>query len=447
LPTRLIDISQYDQSGTVKLIDAEVHDTGYAALSHCWGTSKSFTTTTKTLDQRKYEINVSDLPKTFQDAILFTNLLHLQYLWIDSICIIQDDTNDWEEQSAQMSQIYSNSYITIAASRSADDEGGFLGTRHECFPVNVDFSLGNGTVFIAPVCLEFGKTDIGSLNDMPLSSRAWTLQERYLSRRTIHFSQDQAYWECGNHIMPERGLGAERACSVGSLLQGIVDEALTGAMKSPTDPPWIGAWSTLVTAYSKRKLSVAADKLPALAGLARHIAEHTGDRYCAGVWWSGIAYGLCWAGNWMGSEDSSRYEPERFRGPSWSWASIDVPIEMIRIDPDATLCAEFLSCELDIPGKNPYGTVKSGRLTVQAPLVEVHPEQRNVGWPWWDRVPSYPCFALILWASSTSYAAILVRPTNRIDGEYWKVGCTEPYEQNDARILYSNDDIRIITLV
>jgi hypothetical protein len=120
---------------------------------------------------------------------------------------------------------------------------------------------------------------------------------------------------------------------------------------------------------------------------------------------------------------------------------------MIRIDPDATLCAEFLSCELDIPGKNPYGTVKSGRLTVQAPLVEVHPEQRNVGWPWWDRVPSYPCFALILWASSTSYAAILVRPTNRIDGEYWKVGCTEPYEQKDARILYSNDDIRIITLV
>jgi hypothetical protein len=209
----------------------------------------------------------------------------------------------------------------------------------------------------------------------------------------------------------------------------------------------MGSWSTLVSRYSNRKLTIARDRLPALAGLARQIAEQTGDRYCAGIWWSGIGYGLCWAASWKEPEDSSRYEPERFRGPSWSWASVDVPIEIMKLNEGATLCAEFLSCELEIPGQNPYGIVKGGRLKVKAPLIEIHPEVNNVGWPWFDRGAAYPCFALILWDTSSSYAAVLVKPTLRMDDEYWKVGCAQPLPRQDDRILYSEDDIRTIILV
>lgn len=447
LPTRLIDISQYNQSEAVKLIESEGLNGQYVALSHCWGTSKSFTTTTKTLDQRKRGMMVQDLPKTFQDAIRVTDLLHVQYLWIDSICIIQDDPNDWEEQSGQMSQVYSNSYITIAAARSADDLEGFLGMRSDYLQVNVDFSLGSSKIFVLPV-LHGGpsQTDIGKLNDMPLNTRAWTLQERYLSRRLLHFSRDQTYWECILGITSERGVGGERASSVDALLRGLLENNNDGASLSPTNPPWIGSWSTLVSRYSRRNLTIARDRLPALAGLARQIAEHTGDRYCAGLWWSSIGYDLCWAASFEEPQVSSRYEPERFLGPSWSWASVNVPITFLTVNERATLCAKFLSCELEISGQNPYGVVKGGRLKVKAPLVEIYPDVKNVGWPWWDRGVAYPCFALILW-DTPSYTAVLVKPTLRMDGEYWKVGCASPLPQQGDRIPYSEDDIRTITLV
>jgi hypothetical protein len=442
MPTRIIDIGQYDESGVVKLIESSGRNGQYAALSHCWGTSKSFTTTTKTLDQRKREICVEDLPKTFQDAIRVTNLLQLQYLWIDSICIIQDDTNDWEEQSSHMSAVYSNSYITIAATRAADDGEGFLGMRSKYLQVHVDFSHDSGTIFVLPIQHSlYSDLETSRLNEMPLNTRAWTLQERYLSRRLLHFGQDQMYWECCCTMTGERGVSGVRASSVDGLLEGLMDKDY-GVCLSSTTPPWIGSWLSLAESYSRRKLSIARDRFPALAGLARHVADRTGDRYCAGLWQGSFGYGLCWVSYFKGPEDSSKYDPERFLGPSWSWASTNVPVAYFSVSDGATLCAEFLSCELEIASQNPYGLVKGGRLKVKAPLVEIHPADRYSGPPFWDRGIAYPCFALILW-DTPSTTAVVVKPTFRVDGEYWKVGLIPRRD----RIPYSKDNIKLVTLV
>jgi hypothetical protein len=390
---------------------------------------------------------VQSLPKTFRDAIEITNLLYLKYLWIDSICIIQDDPDDWEKESSQMARVYSNSYVTIAAARSTDDIEGFLGARTDYLEVNVDFSLGNSSVFVLPIEHDiYSELDTGSFNEMPLHTRAWALQERYLPKRVIHFGRHQTYWECNSIVVGEwEGCGEPRASSIDGLLEGLIDE-WSRPYTSTSTPPWIEPWSTLVERYSNRKLTIASDRLPALAGLARQIADHTGDRYCAGLWQSSFGYGLCWA-CWGPAKtlfkDPSRYEPEKYQGPTWSWASTNGSVRYFSVIEEATLCAEFLSCELEIPGQNPYGVVKSGRLKVKAPLIEIHPVAGRGGFPFWDHGTTYPCFALIFWDTPSYYIAIAVKPTLREDGEYWKVGLIP---QGDG-MPYSEEDVQTITLV
>lgn len=70
-----------------------------------------------------------ELPKTFQEAIALTRKLGVRYLWIDSLCIIQDDHHGWEVESAKMATIYSLSYLTIAATHAADSQQGCFSTR------------------------------------------------------------------------------------------------------------------------------------------------------------------------------------------------------------------------------------------------------------------------------------------------------------------------------
>jgi hypothetical protein len=93
-------------------------------LSHCWGLSHRITATSATLDRLKKEISLDELPKTFQDAIIIAERLSVQYLWIDPLCIIQDDPLDWRAESSKMADVYTQSYLTISASTSTDDSTG-----------------------------------------------------------------------------------------------------------------------------------------------------------------------------------------------------------------------------------------------------------------------------------------------------------------------------------
>jgi hypothetical protein len=127
LPTRLIDVRMVDSQGSVSLALSEyLPNAPYAALSHCWGRKQPLRLTTASLDRFKNTIPWSSLPETFQDAITVTRHLNLQYLWIDSLCIIQDSRTDWEIESARMASVYRGSYVTILASSSAGSEESFL---------------------------------------------------------------------------------------------------------------------------------------------------------------------------------------------------------------------------------------------------------------------------------------------------------------------------------
>ncbi|KAK4189127.1 heterokaryon incompatibility protein-domain-containing protein [Podospora australis] len=125
LPARVIDV----RPTTVKLHEpSEDERAPYLCLSHCWGDIRpACRTTSATLKANLQAISPDDLPATFRDAISVTRQLGFDYLWIDSICIIQDSEADWRHQSAEMINIYENAHLTLCASGAVDDEGGLFG--------------------------------------------------------------------------------------------------------------------------------------------------------------------------------------------------------------------------------------------------------------------------------------------------------------------------------
>lgn len=132
--SRILDVGSVCDAPYVNLClsDELEHDIRYATLSHCWGgiTSEIPSLTTRTYKDFLQRIIIMNLPQTFQDAIKLSRCLDIRYLWIDSLCIIQDSCEDWLDQSAVMGDIYRGSYLNIAATKSTDPHGGLFTTRN-----------------------------------------------------------------------------------------------------------------------------------------------------------------------------------------------------------------------------------------------------------------------------------------------------------------------------
>jgi hypothetical protein len=114
LPTRVIDISD---PGSIRLVETNLSMGKYVCLSHCWGGYQPLRTTQETLQSHLKAIPWAGFPKTYQDAIVFTRFLGVKYLWIDSLCIIQDDLDDWARESASIPK--SNSQKATSSSSTS----------------------------------------------------------------------------------------------------------------------------------------------------------------------------------------------------------------------------------------------------------------------------------------------------------------------------------------
>ncbi|KAI1739587.1 hypothetical protein F4680DRAFT_459176 [Xylaria scruposa] len=191
LPTRLVELGN-----PLRLVKSEyMKISSYVALSHCWGTTKTLCTTSENITQFMESIDFTSLPKTFRDAIQVTRGIGIKYLWIDSLCIIQDDDDDWEHESTQMEKVFSFAYCTIGVSSSKSSVEGFLHKRCPRSCIQLE-TAENGTLYVCRNIDNFHRdVDLGELN-----SRGWVLQERALSRRSIFYTTTQVYWECGAGI-------------------------------------------------------------------------------------------------------------------------------------------------------------------------------------------------------------------------------------------------------
>jgi hypothetical protein len=207
LPTRVIDVGE-DKIGPdiVRLISTDMRQgMHYVALSHCWGKLMkdqipSWCTTSSNEKDRAQGFPVEQLPLTFQDAIRVTRELGQRYLWIDSLCIIQGRDGDWETEAKKMETVFRNAYCTIAATSAEDSTKGFLNRPEES---NLQYvtvpKSSHGKVYVCTSIDDFP----GDVEEGVLNKRAWVLQERALSSRTIHFTNRQTYWECGGGVRCE----------------------------------------------------------------------------------------------------------------------------------------------------------------------------------------------------------------------------------------------------
>lgn len=362
LPSRVLDLQGQQK---VRLVNGAGQQEQYVALSHCWGRSPVFTTTKSTLTARKAGFYIDELPQTFRDAIVLTRKLGIRYLWIDSLCIIQDDLSDWEKEAAHMADVYTDAYVTISASSAPSDGDGFLQKRPSPY-VPLALTRPNGEITMVQLLPEinFPKLPVWSTSDKePLNSRAWTFQERYLSRRKLTFSKEELGFECQTLRMEEGSrftTDAVQAFKVNKLLE----------MNDELPNRTYFQWRDAVSQYSQRALTKGTDKLPALAGLADVVAKRKKGRYCAGIWEDDMPFGL-W---WTASDHCSR--PKEWRAPSWSWASLTGPVKH-DLFAGIAVCAvklegvHFQDIHVRAPEQNPYGAVTEAWIKLAAPILPV----------------------------------------------------------------------------
>lgn len=382
VPTRLVDVGS-PNSPEVRLrhtVGLDLKDPRYLALSHCWGLTipPSATTTSATLPERLRSIPLANLTRTFLDCITIARKLDIQYIWIDSLCILQDSRSDWEQEAAQMASVYSNAYCTISASGSSDGNGGCHVDENSRAYGPVTLSWDNMDQKIRTFSL-FGESILNVLINDPLTQRAWTLQERELSPRVLHYSHDAVRWECrslkASSTFPWEDSsafnGALRAFDVGQIA-GVTAHQLDLEQREKNET----AWFDTVFKYSGRALTKHSDRLPAISGIARAVQIVTDDTYLAGLWRSNLLHCLLWTSAWYDSKGLiSHTRPESFLAPSWSWASVagQVKYETWIFDalhpaPDTRLLPTILEASTTPVGFDAFGQCKGGAIRLKGRL-------------------------------------------------------------------------------
>ncbi|KAL8708544.1 MAG: hypothetical protein Q9220_006597 [cf. Caloplaca sp. 1 TL-2023] len=324
LPKRLLQLRTNTDSlpdriwliNTEDLKQQEEH-VEYVALSYCWGGIATVRSLENNLVHREsHGLRVIDLPAVVRDAITVTLKLGFKFLWVDALCICQDDQEEWEQEAAAMADIYGGSVFTISALSSPDANTSFLRRRNlsiepigsiKCSMSDRDDPL---KLFIRECPQEVTK----ELKCGRLSVRAWPLQERILAPGVLHYGRDQVFWECDElNLQSETG---EQGSGYG------------GEVMRFNTRDYRRLWTHLVRDFNRRDLSVFSDRLHAISGLAtrlRQIGAMSG-RYVAGLWESDLDVLLLWdsaRSQIIGATYSNLPAQKNHQIATWSWAHID----------------------------------------------------------------------------------------------------------------------------
>ncbi|OHE93332.1 heterokaryon incompatibility protein [Colletotrichum orchidophilum] len=329
MPTRVIAVGKDVEKPRLKVTNGLREP--YIALSYCWGPGKdTFTLTHKTKDELLDGVMEGKLTKTHQESIRFARSLGVEYLWIDALCIIQGDADDWAFESQRMAHVYGNAALTIIAGRSDDARHGFLTNRLSQNVPPCALPLGPNTKDTVGICLP-RSTVIG-----PVSTRGWCFQEEKLSTRAIIFGKEQMIYQCREEKNWEDGQVDFQDLEPTFLTPGFS----TGAPHSAADKETtLKMWYEYVDMFTMRALSNPHDIFAAIASIAKLAQDVLKSRYLAGIWEEDLVRGLLWKPrnqvHAFFNDSVTRPKPTPFapapviRAPSWSWASVEGPLRRV----------------------------------------------------------------------------------------------------------------------
>ncbi|KAL7806663.1 heterokaryon incompatibility domain-containing protein [Trichoderma aethiopicum] len=398
LPGRILDIGSADDDLIrLKAFEDDSEMPKYACLSHCWGTSRPLSTTIANLEIHKQGMSWNILPRLFQDTVTVMRRLGISLLWIDSLCIIQDDKDDWRREAAKMGSVYQNAYIVISASKSADSEESLFGGVDEQLKPSVISvpSLGQG----AALCFRKSFTHSpGYMDDrlvksssLPTFNRGWIFQERLLSSRIVHFGPEELSWEClqtsacqcSPPAVVDSGGGAADVYAP-SAQRIFMPKAIFnhGYWQKLTEAQLIKVWHMMVEDYTKLQLSFESDIFPAISGIAKEFQRSSHSGYVAGLWTRSMLYDLSWhkeiMSHGMAEQDEWSRRPQAWRAPTWSWAAVLGPVKFLDMGTglDSLCKVEEVKCFPYLT--DPTGELSGGNLLLRGHSISTSIDYRSL---------------------------------------------------------------------
>ncbi|KAM0143928.1 hypothetical protein ACHAP3_001194 [Botrytis cinerea] len=349
----------------------------YFTLSHCWGGQIETILTTSNLQSLQKEIKMTSLPANFRDAILITRALGFQFLWIDSLCIVQDSKYDWGIESKKMGETYRNSALTIGAAAAHKASDGMLHSQSKLsrdMKPKLKLSKDSGPDDVVEIASSIQRPEnLAELLEYgPLQYRAWALQERILSPRILWYGRRQIYWQCLCGYQSANGMPLGKLFfSRKSYLCPTITQKMIFNQNHNDGPTRFSEeellkindeYQSMVADYCTRILSYTNDKLPALSGIVALLHKEVGGHYLAGIWSKNFRENLLWQ-----IIASKAPHSKQYRAPSWSWAVTDENVlfytnssSLVSTPHDPILSSHHI----ELSSKNPYGSVKYAHIIV-----------------------------------------------------------------------------------
>ncbi|KAF4785035.1 hypothetical protein HER10_EVM0001993 [Colletotrichum scovillei] len=334
MPTRVLDLGPFDGHGECPQettdSDIRLHETQgtcdrYICLSYCWGGTIDIRLTKHRYQSYMHRITWSSLPEGYRDAIRLTRKLGIRYIWIDSLCIVQDDKDDWRAEAAHMASVFQGAHVTILGTKSSNPHQSYFTRSESKYKAKrVEHHDGKGKTWHANVrrtVPHFFSSDASgepnySLGDFPLLNRGWVFQERLLSPRILHLGDVEMAWEC-NEVCACECMGETTIYDTEprwAHTKGAHVRNLSSATKAKDLYP---DWRSTVENYKRTRLTYQSDILPVIAGVVKDMQRYRKDKYLAGVWEDSLLDDLAWQ-----ATQSVLPRPDAWTAPTWSWASV-----------------------------------------------------------------------------------------------------------------------------
>ncbi|KAH0436653.1 hypothetical protein CcaCcLH18_04210 [Colletotrichum camelliae] len=378
LPTRVLCVGSEDREPF--LFEGNGLKEPYCILSYCWGLAGNTVTTKENFSQRTQNIPLATLPTVIRQAVIATRTLGYKYIWIDALCIIQDDPDDWAREAAVMHDRYSQADLTITSLVAADSMDSLFEPRprRTARPIPLNLILPkkyrhpfNERIFEFAAYPDYHKYPECVIKG-PVHQRAWTLQEHLMSTRVVCFGPGILHWKClcSYRLEPDPDAlcveFAHRELDERRRLKTAVKTLQRQELSHQTNAPPIEVWQLQVEEFTRRKLTKRSDRIPAFLAISKVLCKAGGDKFIGGLWTGKqLIPSMCWKLHQADDTD--------IRGSSWTWGSRSGEISYELLKHPGKMMPKSSIISVDISSDTSQSSV-SGSITLRGFLGVCKPD-------------------------------------------------------------------------